>query len=131
MPFRTSSKDVADRYAAWCERDLEVDRVQVAVDEIVDRPQTRATVDLLITCSPKVSSMEDEVTEFVGRSRYERADSGGEVIYRNGFAEPSTVRTTSGPTVIERPRVRDATKVGFESEVLGKGVARTHALEGA
>ena len=39
------------------------------------------------------------------------------------------MRTTSGPTVIERPRVRDATKVGFESEVLGKGVARTHALE--
>ena len=74
-------------------------------------------------------ALEDEVTEFVGRSRYERADSGGEVIYRNGFAEPSTVRTTSGPTVIERPRVRDATKVGFESEVLGKGVARTHALE--
>lgn len=74
-------------------------------------------------------ALEDEVTEFVGRARYERAEGGGEVIYRNGFAKPSTVRTTSGPTVIERPRVRDATKVGFESEVLGKGVARTHALE--
>jgi putative transposase len=31
--------------------------------------------------------------------------------------------------VIERPRVRDATKVGFESQVLGTGVARTPALE--
>ena len=39
------------------------------------------------------------------------------------------VLTTSGPAVIERPRVRDATSVGFESRVLGKGVARTHALE--
>ena len=64
-------------------------------------------------------ALEDEVTEFVGRARYERAEGGGEVIYRNGFAEPSTVRTTSGATVIERPRVRDATKVGFASQVLG------------
>jgi putative transposase len=74
-------------------------------------------------------ALEDEVTEFVGRARYERADGGGDVIYRNGFAEPSTVRTTSGPTVVERPRVRNASEVGFESRVLGKGVARTHALE--
>ena len=64
-------------------------------------------------------ALEDEVSEFVGRARHERAHGGEGVIYRNGFAEPSTVRTTSGPTVIERPRVRDATKVGFESRVLG------------
>lgn len=74
-------------------------------------------------------ALEDEVTEFVGRGRYERADGGEGVIYRNGFADPSTVRTTSGRTVIERPRVRNASSVGFESQVLGKGVARTHALE--
>jgi putative transposase len=71
----------------------------------------------------------DELTEFVGRGRYERADGGEGVIYRNGFADPSTVRTTSGAAVIERPRVRAATKVGFESQLLGKGVVRTHALE--
>ena len=59
-----------------------------------------------------------------GRARYERADGGEEVIYRNGFPEPSTVSTTSGPAVIERPRVRDASRVGFASQVLGKGVAR-------
>jgi putative transposase len=75
-------------------------------------------------------ALEDEVTEFVGRSRYARGGGGEEeVIYRNGFAKPSTVRTTSGPAVIERPRVRDAKRVGFASQVLGKGVARTHALE--
>jgi transposase-like protein len=74
-------------------------------------------------------ALEDEVTEFVGRARYERGDGGEAVIYRNGFADPSTIATTSGPTAIERPRVRNATKVGFESQVLGKGVARTHALE--
>jgi putative transposase len=74
-------------------------------------------------------ALEDEVTEFVGRVRYERVDGGERVIYRNGFAKPSTVATTSGPTVIERPRVRNASEVGFASQVLGKGVARTHALE--
>jgi putative transposase len=74
-------------------------------------------------------ALEDEVTDFVGRSRYQRADGAEDVIYRNGFAEPSTVRTTSGATVIERPRVRNANAVGFASQVLGKGVARTHALE--
>ena len=74
-------------------------------------------------------ALEDEVSEFVGRARYERADGGEGVIYRNGFADPSTIATTSGPTVVERPRVRNATEAGFESQVLGKGVARTHALE--
>jgi transposase-like protein len=73
-------------------------------------------------------ALEDEVTEFIGRGRYERA-GGEEVIYRNGFAKPSTVATTGGPTRVERPRVRNATAVGFESRVLGKGVARTQALE--
>jgi hypothetical protein len=33
-------------------------------------------------------ALEDEVTGFVGRARYERADGEG-VIYRNGFAEPA------------------------------------------
>ncbi len=30
---------------------------------------------------------------------------------------------------LERPRVRNASKLGFVSRVLGKGVTRTHALE--
>jgi putative transposase len=71
-------------------------------------------------------ALEDEVTEFLGRARYERAEE--TVSYRNGY-EPRTVKTTGGPMRLERPRVRDASKLGFESQVLGKGVARTHALE--
>jgi putative transposase len=71
-------------------------------------------------------ALEDEVSELLGRARYERA--GEPVGHRNGY-EPRTVRTTSGPVRLERPRVRDASKLGFESKVLGKGVARTHALE--
>lgn len=71
-------------------------------------------------------ALEDEVTEFLGRRRYERAEE--PVSHRNGY-EPRTVKTTAGPMRLERPRVRDASKLGFESRVLGKGVARTHALE--
>ena len=29
-------------------------------------------------------ALEDDVSEFVGRARYERAEGAGEVIYRNG-----------------------------------------------
>jgi putative transposase len=68
----------------------------------------------------------DEVTEFLGRRRYERAEEA--VSHRNGH-EPRTVKTTSGSMALERPRVRNAGKLGFESRILGKGVARTHALE--
>ncbi|HEX7513287.1 MAG TPA: IS256 family transposase [Candidatus Methylomirabilis sp.] len=71
-------------------------------------------------------ALEDEVTEFLGRSRYERTEE--PVSHRNGH-EPKTIKTTSGSMDLERPRVRDASKLGFESRVLGKGVARTHALE--
>ena len=71
-------------------------------------------------------ALEDEVTEFLGRGRYERA--GETVVHRNGYEE-RTVNTTSGAMRLERPRVRDAKKLGFESRILGKGVARTHALE--
>ena len=60
-------------------------------------------------------ALEDEVTEFLGRERYVRAD-GGAAIYRNGY-EPRTVRTTSGPMELERPRIRSVSELEFESQV--------------
>ena len=72
-------------------------------------------------------AFEDEVTEFLGRGRYQRAGEGG-AIYRNGY-EPTTVKTTSGAMELERPRIRGVSELEFEGQVLGKGVARTHALE--
>ena len=69
-------------------------------------------------------ALEDEVTEFLGRARYERAEE--TVSHRNGY-EPRRVRTTSGTVALERPPVRDA--LGFESRVLGRHVTRTYALE--
>jgi putative transposase len=71
-------------------------------------------------------ALEDEVAEFLGRRRYQRAEE--TVSHRNGH-EPKTIKTTSGSMDLERPRVRDAGKLGFVSKILGKGVARTHALE--
>jgi putative transposase len=71
-------------------------------------------------------ALEEELTEFLGRERYERR--GGLVSYRDGY-EPGTVKTTAGPVELERPRVRNASQLGFASAIVGKGVARTHALE--
>src|SRR6266508_90096 len=71
-------------------------------------------------------ALEEELTEFLGRERYERR--GGPVAHRNGY-ERVTVKTSAGPLELERPRVRDASALGFASEVVGRGVARTHALE--
>jgi putative transposase len=71
-------------------------------------------------------AIEDEVSEFLGRARYERADD--PVSHRNGY-EPRRVVTTAGPVELERPRVRNARELGFESRILGRHVARTYALE--
>ena len=40
-----------------------------------------------------------------------------------------TLKTTAGALQLERPRVRNPSALGFASEIVGKGVARTHALE--
>jgi transposase-like protein len=72
------------------------------------------------------SAMEAEITEFLGRDRYERSDRGREGS-RNGHC-PTTVRTTAGPITLERPKLRGTTE-RFASRLFGKGVCRTNALE--
>ena len=75
------------------------------------------------------TALEAEVTEFLGRNRYERrrlakaAKAGS----RNGFA-PLTVKSTAGPITLERPKLR-GTEVRFASRLLGAGVTKTNALE--
>lgn len=71
-------------------------------------------------------ALEEEVSEFLGRERYQR--DGEPVSHRNGYEDRKVV-TTSGPVEVERPRIREAKKLGFESKILGRGVTRTHALE--
>ncbi len=72
------------------------------------------------------TAIEAEVTEFLGRKRYahgERARAGS----RNGHC-PTTVKTTTGPVTIDRPKLRGTDEV-FASRLLGVGVCRTNALE--
>lgn len=71
-------------------------------------------------------ALEEELSEFLGRERYERR--GEPIAHRNGY-EPVTVKTTAGALRLQRPRVRNASALGFASQLVGKGVARTHALE--
>lgn len=72
------------------------------------------------------TALEAEVTEFLGRQRYERgvrARAGS----RNGHSDV-TVKTTAGPVTLERPKLR-GTDEAFASRLLGKHVTRTNALE--
>ena len=107
----------------------ELDEVLAGVGEHDDPVEAVARLGARLILQ---QALEDEVTEFLGRERYARVDAGGggggDAIYRNGY-EPRTVKTTNGPMELERPRIRNATELGFESQLLGKGVARTHALE--
>ncbi len=70
-------------------------------------------------------ALEEELSEFLGRERYERR--GEPIAHRNGY-ERVTVKTTVGPLELERPRVRKASALEFASAIVGKGVTRTHAL---
>jgi putative transposase len=70
------------------------------------------------------SALEAEVTTFLGRERDPDADPG----YRNGH-QPITVKTTSGPLRLDRPKVR-GTAQRFASQLLGAPVTRTNTLEG-
>src|SRR5918994_3631907 len=71
-------------------------------------------------------ALEEEVSEFLGRERYERRSE--PIAYRNGY-ERVSMKTTAGPLELERPRVCNALALRFCSEIVGKGVCRTHALE--
>jgi putative transposase len=72
------------------------------------------------------AALEAEISEFLGRDRYARGER-ERAGYRNGHAE-LTVKTTAGPVVLERPKLR-GTAQPFASRLLGKGVSRTNALE--
>ena len=72
------------------------------------------------------TALEAEITEFLGRERYVRGERAREGS-RNGHC-PVTVKTTSGPITLERPKLRN-TDEQFASRLLGVGVCRTNALE--
>src|SRR3954468_14329240 len=95
----------------------ELDEVLAGVGEFDDPVEAVARIGVRLIMR---QALEDEVTEFLGRGRYQRAGERG-AIYRNGY-EPRTVKTTSGAMELERPRIRSVSDLQFESQVLGKGV---------
>ena len=106
------------------------ERFLTQLDEVLDGVgQEQDPVEMIGRLGARLilqQALEDEVTEFLGRGRYERSKE--TVSHRNGY-EPRTVKTTSGPVELERPRVRDASKLGFESRLLDRHVTHTYALE--
>jgi putative transposase len=111
------------------------DRLRAEIDELFATDQdlglileqvARLSVRLVLQ-----TALEAEVTEFLGRDRYQRsADPQASAVrpgYRNGH-QPLTIKTTSGPVTLERPKLR-GTDAAFASRLLGKGVTRTNALE--
>ncbi len=87
----------------------ELDELLVGVDGEVDPVERIGRLGARLILQ---QALEDEVTEFLGRVRYERASD--PVSYRNGD-EPRRVVTTAGPVELERPRVRHARELGFEA----------------
>jgi putative transposase len=75
------------------------------------------------------TAVEAEVAEFLGRTRYQRAAATAHARpgHRNGYC-PTTVKTTSGPVTVHRPKLRGATE-RFASRLFGSGVTKTNALE--
>ena len=75
------------------------------------------------------AALEAEVTEFLGRDRYQRAAACEDARpgSRNGFREVS-VKTTAGPVGLARPKLR-GTSEAFASRLFGAHVTKTNALE--
>jgi putative transposase len=75
------------------------------------------------------TAIEAEVAAFLGRDRYQRTASCAQARagMRNGYC-PTTVKTTAGPVTLARPKVRGTTE-RFASQLFGKGVTKTNALE--
>src|SRR6266550_4999026 len=75
------------------------------------------------------AALEAEVTEFLGRDRYQRAAACEDARpgSRNGYREVS-VKTTAGPVGLARPKLR-GTSEAFASRLFGAHVTKTNALE--
>ena len=75
------------------------------------------------------AALEAEITEFLGRDRYQRAAACDDARpgSRNGYREV-TVKTTAGPVQLARPKLR-GTSEAFASRLFGSHVTKTNALE--
>jgi transposase-like protein len=109
------------------------DRIRTKIDELfaVDRelPEILEQLARLGAQLLMQAALEAEVTEFLGRERYQRATTcpDANAGSRNGY-RPVTVKTTTGPVTLERPKLRGTTEA-FASRLFGKHVTKTNAFE--
>jgi putative transposase len=75
------------------------------------------------------AALEAEITEFLGRDRYQRSAACEDARpgSRNGYRQV-TVKTTAGPVQLARPKLRGTTEA-FASRLFGSHVTKTNALE--
>ena len=108
-------------------------RLQAEIDEVFAGGEDLAgAIEQVAVLGARLllqAAIEAEVTAYLGRDRYERAASCDDARagMRNGYC-PTTVKTTAGPVTLQRPKVRDTTE-RFASQLFGKGVTKTNALE--
>ena len=109
------------------------ERLRVQIDEVFAGGQDLARAleevaqlgaQLLLQCA-----VEAEVAAFLGRERYARLAGTEDARQgmRYGYC-PTTVKTTAGPITLQRPKLRNTTE-RFASQLFGKGVTKTNALE--
>src|SRR5512133_1204929 len=107
------------------------ERIREEIDALFtgDRDLVEVLEDVARLGARLIIQMEAEVTEFLGRTRYQRAASAEDARpgSRNGYCS-TTVKTTAGPVRVARPKLRGATEA-FASRLFGTGVTKTNALE--
>jgi putative transposase len=109
------------------------DRVRHHIDELFAQnwalPEILEDVARLGAQLLMQAALEAEVTEFLGRDRYQRAASAEDARpgSRNGYREV-TVKTTAGPVTLSRPKLRGTAET-FASRLFGAHVTKTNALE--
>jgi putative transposase len=109
------------------------DRIRARIDELFgqDRqlPEILEDVARLGAQLLMQAALEAEITEFLGRDRYQRAAACDDARpgSRNGYREV-TVKTTAGPVQLSRPKLRGTTEA-FASRLFGAHVTKTNALE--
>jgi putative transposase len=109
------------------------DRVRGHIDELFasgkQLPEILEDVARLGAQLLMQAALEAEITEFLGRDRYQRAAAyeATRPGSRNGYREV-TVKTTAGPVQLSRPKLRGTTEA-FASRLFGSHVTKTNALE--
>jgi putative transposase len=108
-----------------------VERIRAEIDQLFADPtrDLAEVVEEVARLGARLllqTALEAEVTAFLGRERFQR-DPNATAGHRNGH-QPVTIKTTSGPLTLERPKLR-GTDQRFASALLGAQVTRTNALE--